>query len=259
MFDLLSNILKDHKGDIIFNIFGIWHILYMILIFGGIILTVLLLKNKKQSTKVKAINLVITLVFGLYILDFFIMPLSNGYIDIEKLPFHICTTSCVLCFLSRHNKFLSKFKLQFAILGLIGNIIYTVYPSGLGWYQIAPYTYRIIQSLLFHGLMTLYGILTLAYDNEKLEWKKCWKELIAIVFITLWALLGNTIYNSDARVYNWLCVVQDPFNIFPSNVAPYVMPFIVIAILFFGNILVYLSYFGIKKISSACLKLKKQK
>ena len=248
MYDLLSNILKDHKGEVIFNCFGIWHILFMLLIFGGIITTVILLKNKNQTTKDKAINLVINLVFGLYILDFFLMPLAYGSIDIEKLPFHICTASCVLCFFSRHNKFLNKFKLQFALLGLIGNIIYVIYPAGVGWYQVAPYSYRVIQTLLYHGLMTLYGVLTLAYDGEKLEWKNCWKELIVIVLMTLWALIGNAIYNSDARVYNWFFVVQDPFYILPSNIAPFVMPFVMITVIFFANILVYLSYFGIKKV-----------
>ena len=133
MFELLSNLLKDHKGEVIFNCFGVWHILFMILIFGGIITTVLVLKNKNQSAKDKVINLVMNLVFGLYVLDFFLMPLAYGSIDIEKLPFHICTVSCVLCFLSRHNKFLEKYKLQFALLGLIGNIIYVIYPAGVGW------------------------------------------------------------------------------------------------------------------------------
>ena len=248
MFELLSNLLKDHKGEVIFNCFGIWHILFMIVIFGGIITTVLILKNKNQSIKDKAINLVINLVFGLYILDFFLMPLAYGSIDIEKLPFHICTVSCVLCFLSRHNKFLEKYKLQFALLGLIGNIIYVIYPAGVGWYQIAPYSYRVIQTLLYHGLMTLYGILTLVYDDEKLEWKNCWKELIVIIIMTLWALLGNAVYNSDARVYNWFFVVQDPFNILPENIAPIIMPFVMIFTIFFADILVYLSYFGIKKL-----------
>ena len=225
MYGLLSNILKDHKGEIIFNCFGIWHILYMLIIFGLIMTMVLLLKNKTENTKKKAINLTIDVVFGLYILDFFLMPLAYGSIDIEKLPFHICTISCVLCFLSRHNKFMSKYKLQFALLGLIGNIIYVIYPAGVGWYQIAPYSYRVIQTLLYHGLMTLYGILTICYDDEKLSWKACYKELTMIVLLTLWALLGNTIYNNELRIYNWFFVIQDPFGLFPENIAPYIMPF----------------------------------
>ena len=249
MFELLSNLLKDHKGEVIFNCFGVWHILFMILIFGGIITTVLVLKNKNQSAKDKVINLVMNLVFGLYVLDFFLMPLAYGSIDIEKLPFHICTVSCVLCFLSRHNKFLEKYKLQFALLGLIGNIIYVIYPAGVGWYQIAPYSYSVIQTLLFHGLMTLYGVLTLAYDDKKLEWKSCWKELVVIILMTVWALLGNVVYNNDTRTYNWFFVVQDPFYILPKNIASIVMPFVMICTILLGNVLVYLCYFSIKRIT----------
>ena len=96
--------------------------------------------------------------------------------------------------------------------------------------------------------MTLYCVLSLAYDNEKLEWKNCWKELIVIVLMTLWALIGNAIYNNEARIYNWFFVVQDPFYILPINIAPLVMPFVMITIIFFANILVYLSYFGIRKL-----------
>ena len=248
MHDILSNLLKDHKSEIIFNCFGFWHILYMLIIFGGIITTLMILKNKNQSIKNKVINLVINIVFGLYILDFFLMPLAYGSIDIEKLPFHICTASCVLCFLSRYNKLLSKFKLQFALLGLVGNLIYVIYPAGVGWYQIAPYSYRVIQTILFHGLMTLYGILTLVYDNVKLEWKKSYKELIVIVLMTLWALLGNVIYNSDVRIYNWFFVVRDPFYILSKEIAPCIMPFIMIVIIYFADMLVYFSYYILKKL-----------
>ena len=160
----------------------------------------------------------------------------------------ICTVSCVLCFLSRHNKFFNKYKLQFAVIGLIGNIIYVIYPAGIGWYQITPYSYRVIQTLLYHGLMTLYGVLTLAYDDEELKWKNCYKELIVIVLLVLWAMLGNAVYNSDLRIYNWFFVIQDPFYILPKGIACFVMPFIIAITIFIGNILVYLSYFGIRKL-----------
>ena len=248
MNELLSNLLKDHKDGPIFNCFGIWHILFMIIIFGSIIVTTLLLRKKEDAIKKKAIHITIRVVAGLYILDFFLMPLAYGSIDIEKLPFHICTVSCVLCFLSRHNKFFNKYKLQFAVIGLIGNIIYVIYPAGIGWYQITPYSYRVIQTLLYHGLMTLYGVLTLAYDDEELKWKNCYKELIVIVLLVLWAMLGNAVYNSDIRIYNWFFVIQDPFYILPKDIASFVMPFIITITIFIGNILVYLSYFGIRKL-----------
>ena len=248
MNELLSNLLRDHKDGPIFNCFGIWHILFMIIIFGAIIITTLLLRKKEDAIKKKAINTTIRVVFGLYILDFFLMPLAYGSIDVEKLPFHICTVSCVLCFLSRHNNYLSKFKLTFALIGLIGNIIYVIYPAGVGWYQVAPYSYRVIQTLLYHGHMTLYGILTITYDDEKIKWSNCYRELILIVLITIWAMLGNYIYNNELRTYNWFFVVQDPFYILPKDVASIIMPFIMIIIIFIADIIIYGCYFGIRKI-----------
>mgnify|MGYP003316425418 FL=1 len=96
--------------------------------------------------------------------------------------------------------------------------------------------------------MTLYGVLTLAYDGEELKWKNCYKELIVIVLLVLWAMLGNAVYNSDIRIYNWFFVIQDPFYILPKSIASFVMPFIIAITIFIGNILVYLSYFGIRKL-----------
>ena len=248
MYEILSNILKDHKGDVTFNCFGVWHILIMLFIFGSIIATVLILKNKSLEVKSKTIDVVIRIVFGLYMLDFFLMPFAYGEIDLEKLPFHICTVSCLLCFLSRHNKFFSKFTLQFALLGLIGNLIYVIYPAGVGWYQIAPYSYRVIQTLLYHGFMTLYGVLILCYGGYELKFSKSYKELIVIACMTIWAMFGNFIYNNEDRVYNWFFVVRDPFYILPENISPFIMPFVIIVIIYTANILIYLTYFGIKKL-----------
>lgn len=249
MYDILRNLLQDHKGDVIFKCFGIWHFLIMLIIFSGIALTVLLLKNKSKETKQKAIKTTINIAFGLYILDFFLMPFAYGTIDIEKLPFHICTITCVLCFFSRHNKFFNKYKQQFALLGLVGNLIYVIYPAGVGWYQIAPYSYRVIQTLTYHGVMTLYGILTLTYDDVNLDIKKSFKELIVIMCLVLWAMIGNYMYNSDVRLYNWFFVVQDPFYMLPSHIAPFVMPFIITLTIYIAVIIVYFISHLIKKIT----------
>ena len=248
MYDILESLLKDYKGDIIFKCFSIWHFLFMFIIFGGIITAVILLKNRSYKTKEKVLNIVITSVFALYILDFFLMPFAYGSIDIEKLPFHICTLSCVLCFLSRYNKFLNKFRVHFALLGLIGNITYVLYPAGVEWCQIAPYSYRVIQTIFFHGLMTMYGILTIIYDKEKLKWKTAYIDLIMLSIFVVWALIGNYAYTNENSFRNWLFVVQDPFNALPKDIAPIVMPFLTLILLFFADIVIRFIYFLIKKI-----------
>lgn len=248
MYDFLSNLLSDHKGDVIFKVFGLWHILMMFIIFIGIFINLKMLKNKSKELRRKVIVKVINIVFIIYMLDFFLMPLAYGEIDIEKLPFHICTVTCVLAFLSRHNKFFYRYRLHFAVLGLISNLIYLIYPAGVGWYQIAPFTYRVIQTLLFHGLMTLYGVLTLFYDEIDIRWKEIKTSFGIILLITIWALLGNLVYNTPSRIYNWFFVVQDPFLMLPKDVARIIMPFIMVLIMFTLNILVYVIYFNVKKV-----------
>lgn len=251
MYEQLNAVLSDQKGGVIFTCFGIWHILYMLAIFGMILLVVQLASGKSRAVRQRIIDISICLAFGLYIADFFLMPFAYGEIDIEKLPFHMCTAMCVLCFLSRKNAFLGKWKTQFAVLGLISNLIYVVYPAGVGWYQIHPLSYRTVQTLLFHGAMTAHGIFVLALGEETVQWKKSYREFLIIVAMVLWALLGNTLYNGTAGDYshyfNWFFVTQDPFYLLPKNVAPFVMPFVMILVMFTATQLVYGVYYVFKK------------
>ena len=250
-YEFLSNLLSDKKGDIIFSCFSIWHFLYLILFFGGTILTIALLKNKSQEVKSKAVNTAIAIAFGLYMADFFLMPFAYGMIDIDKLPFHACTSMCVLSFASRHFKSLSKYKLQFALIGLISNLIYVIYPDGVAAHEIHPLSYRAVQTLTFHGVMVIYGILTLALDNVKIEWKKCYRELIVLIILACWALLGNTLYTGNLGDYvhdfNWFFVKRDPFGMFDPNLSRYIMPFITVSAFFGADLVIYAIYFGVKK------------
>lgn len=254
MYPYLHEIFADRKGDTVFSCFGIWHILYMSLIFGSILLTVLLLRRKEAEKRHKAIKTALDLAFGLYMADFFLMPLAYGYIDIEKLPFHMCTLMCLLSFLSDRGLLFSRYRKQFALLGLVSNLIYVIYPAGVGWYQIHPLSYRVVQTLLFHGAMTAYGILTLALGDDRLCWKSSLQELPVIAAVTLWAMLGNTIYNGTAgeydHMFNWFFVVRDPFYILLQSVAPFIMPFVMVAVIYVADLLIYGAYFSIKK----CIK-----
>ena len=248
-YDYLSNLLSDKKGDVIFTCFGAWHFLYMLLIFGGTILTIILLKNKSQELKTKAINIAVSIAFGLYMADFFLMPFAYGEIVVDKLPFHACTSMCILSFAARHSKLLSKYTLQFALIGLISNLIYVVYPDGVAAYQIHPLSYRAVQTLIFHGAMVAYGILTLTLDNVKLEWKRCYRELVVLILLACWALMGNAIYTGPLGNYNWFFVKRDPFGILEESISRYLMPFITVASFFVMNIIIYSIYFGVKKLN----------
>lgn len=243
MYAFLSELLSDKTGGITFSCFGLWHLCYLFVAVLAIVFTVIYIKNKDGKTKQKAMAFFINCAFGLYMADFFLMPFAYGKIDIEKLPFHVCTAMCVMCFWSRHNSFLGRYKLQFAMLGFISNLVYMIYPAGLMWYQVHPLSYRVIQTLLFHALMTAYGLMVLLFGSERFEWKRCYKDLIVIVCMVLWALLGNTLYNGTAWgqtcFYNWFFVVRDPFYMLPEHVAPFIMPFVNIIVFFAVEMVVY--------------------
>ena len=67
----------------------------------------------------------------------------------------------------------------------------------------------------------------------------------------MWAILGNTLYNGTAgeydHMFNWFFVVRDPFYILPAEIAPYIMPFVMVLVIYFGDILVYSGYHILKK------------
>lgn len=239
VYAVLHALLSDHKGEIVFSCYGIWHILYMAMIFGLIALVIVLLRHKDAKIKRKAVDIAICIAFGLYVADFFLMPFAYGAIDLEKLPYHFCTAMCLLCFLSRYNGWLGRFRSQFTVLGLVSNLIYVIYPAGVGWYQIHPASYRVIQTLLFHGAMTAYGLFALVFEDVRLERKAWKKELMVILCMTAWACLGNFLYNGDydgvKRFFNWSFVVRDPFYLLPESVSPYVMPFVIVLIYFIAS------------------------
>ena len=248
MYGILSDILSDKKGEIIFSCFGIWHLCYLIVVSAVITAVIIYAKKQEKTERQKFSRYFINGAFALYIMDFFLMPFAYGEIDIEKLPFHACTAMCVMCFLSRHHTFLEKFKLQFAMLGFVSNLVYLIYPAGLMWYQVHPLSYRVIQTLLFHGAMVGYGLLVLLFEDYKREWKK---DFAVIIAMTLWALLGNTLYNGQAwgktHFFNWFFVVQDPFYIFPEHIAPMIMPFLNIVLFMAVETLVYVVFGNRKK------------
>ena len=110
MYEFLRNLLSDKNGGEIFTCFGVWHICYIVSFLAIGICVCLYLRNKDSKERKLFTDGFINLAFITYIADFFLMPFAYGEIDIEKLPFHICTAMCVMCFLSRYNNFAKKYK-----------------------------------------------------------------------------------------------------------------------------------------------------
>lgn len=236
MYTRLNEWLSDQKGGEVFTCFGGWHLCYIALFAAVAVIAVCCLKKKSANRQKRVTDLFINLSFGLYIADFFLMPFAYGEIDIEKLPFHICTAMCVMCFLSHHNRFWGKYRWNFALLGFISNLIYLIYPAGVMWHQVHPLSYRVIQTLTFHGLMTVYGALVLVFEHRTVERKKQYRHLAVLAGMTAWAMLGNFLYNGEtdgySHFFNWFFVVRDPFYLLPQSIAPYVMPIVNIAAFF---------------------------
>ena len=243
MYSVLHGILSDKKGGEIFTLFGIWHFIYIALTVAAVIFLYFFLKNKGDTERKKVIGASINFAFALYIADLFLMPLAYGEIDIEKLPFHACTAMCVACFLSYHSRFWEKFRSSFALLGLISNLVYLIYPAGVMWHAVHPLSYRVIQTLLFHSVMTVYGVLVLIFQRDLFAPVKCYRDLGVTVCMTLWALIGNYAYNGSSEGYshffNWFFVVRDPFWLIPEAVAPFIMPFLNIIIFFAVEMAIY--------------------
>ena len=63
MYELLSALLSDKKGDVIFECFGVFHIIYMVLILGAIAAAVIVLRKKDEKTRQRAVSLTASVAF----------------------------------------------------------------------------------------------------------------------------------------------------------------------------------------------------
>lgn len=256
MYPILHSIFSDKSDGILFRCFSLMHIGY-ILLFVCIGVFVLHRLNKQTETqRSRSLQLLSAIPFYIYMAGFFIMPLAYGEIDIEKLPFHICTAMCVLCFLSRRSDVLKKYTVTFAALGLLSNLGYLIYPAGLMWHQTHPLSYRVMDTLFFHGFMSVYGLAVLVFEAQPLSLRGWRQDLRVIIGMVLWALLGNFCYNGEyggtARFYNWFFVVRDPFYILPESSAKFIMPLFNTALFFTAQMLVYLIVYLSKRKTTDC-------
>ena len=236
MYEWIHELLKDRKGGEIFRLFSGWHFFYMALTLVIVSAVYFLFRKKEPATRRKAAGFFSDLAFWLYMADFFLMPFAYEEIDIEKLPFHICTAMCIACFVCRHVPKLEKWRMPVTLLGFISNLVYLIYPAGVMWHAVHPLCYRVIQTLIFHSMMTAYGALAILMDPEGLSFRKWWRYLLVIIAMTVWAVLGNLLYTGAAGKYsgdfNWFFVTGDPFGMMDRSIAPFVMPFVNVAIFF---------------------------
>ncbi len=247
MRDILINIFKDDTFGPDITLFGIFHVLYFLIIMGVTFFFAYHFRNKNDDTKKKILDIMAIIIVVLYLGDFFVHPFMNNEdsLSADKLPFHICTIACPLIAITRI--FPNKTKAishAVPILALVGGLMYITCPNGAVGEGVKAFSYRMIQTFIYHGLIFTYGICTLAYGENKLEYKKIYVEAIMILALILISLGANHAYSiPGGHHHDWFFTTGSSFG-----VSPYLMPFLMFVIIFAMCNAIYLIYFGIKKL-----------
>lgn len=186
--------------------FSISHIVYIVLIFGGVGLTWRLLRKKDPTAKEQALRFLAYALSLSYLSDFFVHEFVYGGLNIDKLPFHICTVLCPLIAIAQFNHKGHKILEPVVVLATLAPLMYLCYPASVGDGE--PWCYQAVQTMFYHGILLAWGVLNLALGKVQLQWNHCWKCAVALVAITLWAKLGNVLL-----LHNWFFLEEDAFYI----------------------------------------------
>ena len=223
-----------------------WHIFYIVLIIGGSVLLAYLYRDKSRTAKTKLLRFFGYLVPTLYVLDFLIMPLARTdfSIDVDKLPFHICTVMAFFVPMAQFNRKFRGVKDVIATLTLVASLMYITYPgSAIG--DILPWCYKIIQTFAYHGAMFAWGFLSVAIGGVKLEFKRLGRVAVAVALIIAWAAFGNLAYSEGGwgHGYDWFFITGSTFPFVPT----YLMPLTVfIAIMSMCAIVTAIYHYAVK-------------
>lgn len=232
-------------SGIVIESFSIWHFIYLLLIFGGAIGGAFLLKGKTAETKEKVLGILVYALVISYISDYFVHDFVyadfengeyiRGDLNMDKLPFHICTVLCPIIAFTQFNKRFRRFLEPVAALAIVAPLMYITYPSsGVGG---EPWCYRTFQTMFFHGVEFTWGFLVVATGKTELKFKNIWKPAALLAIITLWAKLGCTLLE-----YNWFFLLYDPFGLgLPSWSLTFLIPISIFAI----ALAVYGIYYGV--------------
>ena len=247
MREILINIFKDDTFGPDITLFGFFHLFYFFIIICVTLLLIFLFKDKEESKKKKLLDIYAIVLVGLYLGDFFVHPFMNNEnaLNVDKLPFHLCTIACPLITIIRI--FPDKTKRianAVTVLGLVGAIMYLTCPNGAVGPGVKAFSYRMLQTFTYHGVLFTYGILSLTLGACKLDYKKIYMEAIMILALILISLGANHAYSiPGGHHYDWFFTTGSSFGV--NDIA---MPFIMFGIIFAMCNAIYLLYFGIKKL-----------
>lgn len=238
MKEFFAWLFSEHNSTLQIHLFGVWHFFYLFVIFGGTALLALLVK--KETARSKTLRFMAYLTVGLYVIDFFIMPLSDSYngISAYKLPFNICTIMAVLVPFVQFNPKFARIKKPVVTLSIASTLMWMCYPgSALGGEP--PFSYIIFQTFMYHGFLFCWAVLNLAYGEVVLDIRKIWQEFCGILMILVWAHFGNTVYDDG---HNWFFIEDSIFSFLPDKI----MPVAVVVSVFAVCLVIYGAYYGIR-------------
>ena len=153
-----------------------------------------------------------------------------------------------MCVLSRRTKLLAKGKTSFSLLGLIGALMYLSYPAGVT--EADGYSYRIIQTVIYHGLMLAQGVFAIAFKDLDLGKETLKYDFITVFCLVVWAFLGNNLYSGVLTEvcecvencphlitvyehdFNWFFVKHDALYVISDEIDIYFAPFVMLSIIF---------------------------
>ena len=244
MKEFVAWLFSENNSSLQIGLFDGWHFLYLAVILGGALALSLIYRNKSKGAQNKILRFFAYLTIGLYIADFFIMPLSDSYgqISVDKLPYHICTLMAVMAAFVQFNERFRRIKTPVVTLAVTSALMWMCYPgSALGGEP--PFSYRIFQTFMFHGFLFVWGVLNLSLGEVELDIRKIWKEFAAILMILVWAWFGNTVYGNGQ---NWFFIKYSIFPFLPDEA----MPVATVVGVFLVCLAIYCIYFALKKIFS---------
>lgn len=197
--------------------FKLAHIIYLVLFAGAIVGGYFLLRNKTTEQKARVMRILVYYIVISYLSDFFVHEFGDadfvegiGWVgaglNIDKLPFHICTVLCPLAAFVEFNGFFKRFKEPVVVLSCLAPLMYLAYPSGIASGE--PWCYTVVQAMLYHGVLLAWGILSVSLGLVKIDIKRCWHTGVLLVGITLWAKLGSVLLE-----HNWFFLNEDALYI----------------------------------------------
>ncbi len=186
--------------------FSVPHIIYFILIVGGIAACWLMTRHKSPEAKEKVLRFLAYALVLSYLSDFFVHEFVYGGLKTDKLPFHLCTVLCPLTAIAQFNRNGHKIAEPVAILATLGSLMYLCYPASIGDGE--PWCYQAVQTMFYHGVLLAWGVLSIAFGAMDAHIRRSWKSGLLLVCITLWAKLGNVLME-----HNWFFLEEDALYI----------------------------------------------